>query len=67
LKLSKTQKFTIIICFAVAAVLFYAWNIGGAKLDWNELLNSTIQSIFGGFIAMALTIWVYRYLYHKKR
>lgn len=64
--LTKTHKFTLIVLGVSALILYIAWQTGTVSLDWNGMFNGTLQSIVGGFITMAMTIWVYRYLYHRK-
>ena len=66
MKLTQAQKFTLIVLVATIAFLYYITQTQSVTLDWNSMFNGTLQTIIGGFITMALTIWVYRYLYHRK-
>lgn len=64
-KLSKAQKFALAVIVGLAVVLYASWSTGTVSLNWNDLFNGTLQTILGSFIGMAITIWVYRFLYHR--
>ena len=66
MKLTKAQKFTLLVIGAVTLILYITYQSGTVILDMNGMFNGTLQTIVGGFITMSLTIWVYRYLYHRK-
>jgi len=66
MKFNKSQKFTLAVLGGTGLILFLLFQYGDVTLNLNDLFNGTLQTIVGGFITMALTIWVYRYLYHRK-
>ncbi len=64
--MTKAQKFTLLVLGGISVFLYAIYQTQMVSLDWNGMFNGTLQTIVGGFITMALTIWVYRYLYHRK-
>jgi len=64
-RVSKAQKFILFSLALIILVLFFAYQSGSVTMNWNDLFNGTIQTVLGSFIGMALTILVYRYLYHR--
>ena len=36
-------------------------------IDWNGLVNNVLAGAVTTVIGIFATIWVYRYLYHRKR
>lgn len=64
-RVSKAQRFAVFALALIAFVLFLAYASGSVSVNWNDLFNGTIQTVLGSFIGMALTIVVYRYLYHR--
>ena len=65
-RVTKAQKFTLLSLALIGLILFFAYQTGTVIVNWNDLVNGIIQTAIGGFLTMALTIWAYRYLYHRR-
>ena len=63
---SKTTKFTIVIFGSFVFLLVLANYFHAISIDVNGLLNSVLESLVAGVIMIPVTIWIYRYLYHRK-
>jgi hypothetical protein len=66
INLTKSYKFTLLTLAIVVVILYISWNTGSVSVDWNGMFNGVLQGTVVGFLTMALTIIVYRKIYHNK-
>lgn len=63
--MTKAQKFTLIIIVGTIVFLVAMYQTQNVSLDWNGMFNGTIQTVVGTIIGAAVTIWLYRLIYHR--